>query len=91
MNKTHTTFGLDQVAYPVGPNKDGYYIGTHFSLDTETNVVTSKSIAFKNFYSTSKCGELTRGTYKECYDYIQQIITPPTAEDSWDGDDSQQG
>ena len=74
MNKVQSTFEADQVAYPVGPDKDGYYVGTHFSLDTETNVVTSTSIAFKNFYSTSKCKELMRGTYKECYDHIQQLI-----------------
>lgn len=76
MKKTTQAFGVDQIAYPVGPNKDGYYVGTHFYLDTETNLVTSKSIAFENFYSTTKCKQLHTGTYKECYDCIQQLIAP---------------
>lgn len=74
MYKISSAFNTDQIAYPVGPDKDSYSIGTHFHLDTETNVVTSKSIAFKNFYSTTKCEQLLTGTYKECYDCIQQVI-----------------
>lgn len=74
MKKTTFAFNADQVAYPIGPDKDAYYVGTHFYLDTETNVVTSTSIAFKNFYNLSKSKELMKGTYKECYDCIQQII-----------------
>lgn len=61
-----------QEMYPVGPNKDAYYIITSFTLDAETNEMQSNSEVKLN-YNKGNYSSLFRGTYKECYTFLQQI------------------
>jgi hypothetical protein len=70
----------NQVAYPVGLNKDSYNLVSSFIQNIETNEVTIKHIVTKNFERIT----LFEGTAKECLNYINEIVL---IEKEWIRDD----
>lgn len=73
LNKTNIGIASNQVAYPVGINKDAYYHNTYFCQDVETGEVTVENTVIKNYYSDKKI-ELFKGTAKECQQFIVDIV-----------------
>lgn len=70
------TLNSDQIAYPIGPDKDSYTIYTWFILDIDTEQVTHHCEVRKNTSREDK--SLFTGTYKECYQYIEEIVSSYT-------------
>lgn len=72
-NKTVIALAVHQQAYPVGENKESYYIRSWFRQDVETGEITSEHTVIKNHYS-SKPEPLFSGSYKQCQDHIDAIV-----------------
>lgn len=68
----------EQVAYPVGENKDSYYMTNMYREDVETGEITVTHKVRKNVYSEDEL--LFEGTAKECLDYIHTIVSKIEAE-----------
>lgn len=78
MQSRVTALDVQQVAYPVGPDADAYYIYTYFTLDLQNGQVKVEHKAAKNWYSLMRNQDLFTGTYQECFDYINNLVNPIT-------------
>lgn len=76
INPQVTSLEVEQVAHPVGPQRDSYYILTWFKLDTISNETTHRCEVIFRFHDvdSNKRANLFKGSYKECYDYIENIV-----------------
>lgn len=72
--KLVTSLQVDQTAYPVGPDKTSYYILSWFNLNPITNETTVKCEVVEKFYENSKRKDLFKGSYKECHEYIEELV-----------------
>ena len=71
-HKTNTALSSNQVAYPIGKNKDAYYHHIYFRQDNETGEITAENTVIKNFYGKNE--QLFKGTPKECISFIEEIV-----------------
>lgn len=71
-SRTRTALDTQQVAYPVGENKDSYNIMTYFRYNTETKETTTTHEVVKNWMGENK--KLLKGSYDECFELIQEIV-----------------
>ncbi len=72
IHKQATAYNMQQVAYPVGINKDSYYLQSYFKQDIETLVISVEHKVVKNMFGKSE--ELFSGSAKECYNHISNIV-----------------
>lgn len=76
MKETEIFHNITQVAHQIGKDNDALYIQTFLYLDTATDVTTiAVSTVVLNLYRTNKSKELFTGSYKECYNYIQDYMS----------------
>ena len=63
----------DQIAYPVGKNKDSYSIVTYIYVNTiDDSIKSMRSEVRKNYFG--KDAKLLEGTFSECYKFIEDIV-----------------
>lgn len=74
LDKVVTAIENTQIAFPVGKNRESYIIQTFFHLNPITNEVTHTHQVIKNWSSTTRRENLIKGTYLECYNYINEIV-----------------
>lgn len=66
-----------QLAYPLGPDKDAINILTWLQLDPVTNkIITHSSAELNSYYGSQhpKHKYLGKGTYLECYNIAKEYI-----------------
>lgn len=67
-------YNNQQIAYPVGLDKDSYSITTNFTQNLETGEISLTCKAIKNWVSQSNV-VLHEGTYLECVEVIRTLVT----------------
>ena len=65
-------YNSKQVAYPVGINKDAYYICTYHYINGNAETISSRSEVRKNLHNKDE--KLYQGTPSECYNFIKHIV-----------------
>jgi len=85
-NKTVNALNVGMLAYPIGREKDSYYINSWFTQDIETKVIIVEHELVKNFLGPEKKKGvkykegvkfrelLLKGTYKQCLYYFQYNV-----------------
>jgi hypothetical protein len=68
-----TALDVAQIAYPIGPNKDAYYLESYFRQNVETGAIEVSNQVYKNWYGNKK-EHLFSGSAKECLVFIAGIV-----------------
>lgn len=68
-----TALDAAQIAYPVGPDKDSYYMESYFRQNVKTGELSASNHVFKNWYSGSR-ELLFSGSPKDCLEYIRGVV-----------------
>ena len=63
---------IKQIAYPIGKEKDSYYLVSYFTLDVETGLIYSFNKAYLNYYGIKEL--LLEGTALECSKVIKELV-----------------
>ena len=64
-----------QYAYPVGEQKDSYYLLTRFTLNVLSGVSIVQCEVVKNFYSASKAEVLYTDSAKNCVSFLDDLLS----------------
>lgn len=70
-NQTITSFEHHQVLYPVGVNKDAYYLLIYHSYNVDTELSTQVAEVSKNFYGKDE--RLCKGSIEQCLILLRAI------------------
>ena len=71
--KEETAYYNRSVAFGVGEENDSYSINSYYRHNVEWNTITSQHEVVKNWISSKK-EILFKGTLKECYQFIEDIV-----------------
>lgn len=67
-------YNNQQVAYPVGLNKDSYSILTFFNQDLKTGDITVSCEVVENWIGKNKT-MLYAGSYLDCVEFTRKLVT----------------
>lgn len=67
---------IRHVAFDVGKNKNTYSIVSNYWHHIEDDIVSHQHEVVKNWISVDKKEVLFRGSLKECYKFIEDIVSP---------------
>jgi hypothetical protein len=82
-NKTITAFSNNQVAYPIGPNKDSYNHQAYFKQNVETGEINVTNEVIVNWPNDRTRKVLFSGTAKECEQFIINLVIEEEKKGKW--------
>ena len=68
------TSNVRHIAFEVGKNKDTYSIVSKYWHHVEEDVVSHQHEVVKNWISVDKKETLFRGSLKECYRFVEDLV-----------------